>query len=112
MTKIFKQPSLFFTVFRVIAVGCVRLYQWTIRPVIGPRCRFLPHCSDYAIEAIETHGLFSGTWLTAKRLGRCHPWCAGGLDPVPSITPAESKDSTPQKGSKTNTPVFKPLSID
>jgi putative membrane protein insertion efficiency factor len=67
------------------AVGCIRLYQWTIRPLIGPRCRFLPHCSDYAIESYQRHGLFGGSWLTAKRLGRCHPWCKGGLDPVPEI---------------------------
>jgi putative membrane protein insertion efficiency factor len=64
-------------------VAFVRLYQWTLRPIIGPRCRFLPHCSDYAIEAFQEHGLFSGAWLSAKRLGRCHPWCDGGLDPVP-----------------------------
>jgi putative membrane protein insertion efficiency factor len=69
-----------------LGIGMVRLYQWTIRPVFGPRCRFLPHCSDYAIEAIERHGLFSGSWLTTKRLGRCHPWCEGGLDPVPELT--------------------------
>lgn len=69
--------------FTLAAIGMVRLYQWTFRPLIGPRCRFLPHCSDYAIEAFDRHGLFSGGWLTAKRLGRCHPWCQGGLDPVP-----------------------------
>lgn len=69
--------------FTLAAIGMVRLYQWTLRPLIGPRCRFLPHCSDYAIEAFDRHGLFAGGWLTAKRLGRCHPWCQGGLDPVP-----------------------------
>lgn len=51
--------------------------------MIGPRCRFVPHCSDYAIQAFEQYGLFSGGWLTTKRLGRCHPWCKGGFDPVP-----------------------------
>jgi hypothetical protein len=66
-----------------IAVAAVRVYQWTIRPMLGPRCRYLPHCSDYSIEAFERHGLFSGGWLTLKRLGRCHPGCAGGLDLVP-----------------------------
>lgn len=64
----------------------IRAYQWTIRPMIGPRCRFVPHCSDYGIEALQQHGLFSGGWLTAKRLGRCHPWCQGGLDPVPDAS--------------------------
>lgn len=66
-----------------VAVAVIRLYQWTVRPLIGPRCRFVPHCSDYAIEAYERHGPAVGSWLTAKRLGRCHPWCKGGLDPVP-----------------------------
>ncbi|WVN41805.1 membrane protein insertion efficiency factor YidD [beta proteobacterium MWH-UniP1] len=69
---------------RAIAVLLVRLYQWTIRPIIGPRCRYLPHCSDYAIESFQEHGLFSGGWLTTKRLCRCHPWATGGLDPVPA----------------------------
>ena len=68
---------------QTLGIGMVRVYQWTIRPVIGPRCRFFPHCSDYAIEAIDRHGLFDGGWLTAKRLARCHPGCSGGLDPVP-----------------------------
>ncbi len=70
---------------RSLGIGLIRLYQWSIRPLIGPSCRFIPHCSDYAIEAIDRHGLFSGGWLTAKRLGRCHPWCQGGLDPVPQF---------------------------
>lgn len=74
-----------------LPIAIVRLYQWTIRPLIGPRCRFLPHCSDYAIESFERHGLFCGAWLTAKRLGRCHPWCEGGLDPVPAASVFRSK---------------------
>lgn len=78
MTKRFKFPQW-------LGIGLIRIYQWSIRPLIGPRCRFFPHCSDYAIEAIDRHGLFSGGWLTAKRLGRCHPWCQGGLDPVPQF---------------------------
>jgi putative membrane protein insertion efficiency factor len=77
-----------------MGVALVRLYQWTLRPLLGPRCRYLPHCSDYSIEAIERYGLFSGTWLTAKRLGRCHPWCEGGLDPVPTELRSKSKSPT------------------
>lgn len=73
-----------------IGVGMVRVYQWTVRPIIGPRCRYLPHCSDYSIEAIERYGLMTGSWLTAKRLGRCHPWCPGGVDPVPDLPQASS----------------------
>ena len=69
-----------------LLIGWVRAYQLSIRLLIGPRCRYLPHCSDYAIEAIELHGAAQGSWLTAKRIGRCHPWCQGGLDPVPAKT--------------------------
>ena len=83
-------------------IGLVRLYQWTIRPIIGPRCRFLPHCSDYAIEAIDRHGLFSGGWLTAKRLGRCHPWCQGGLDPVPEVLDSRSSQASSQSFSSSD----------
>lgn len=85
-----------------VGIGLVRLYQWTIRPIIGPRCRFLPHCSDYAIEAIDRHGLFSGGWLTAKRLGRCHPWCRGGLDPVPEVLDSRSSQASSQSFSSSD----------
>jgi putative membrane protein insertion efficiency factor len=55
--------------------------------VLGPRCRFLPTCSDYALEALESHGLRRGGWLTLRRLARCHPWGGDGFDPVPqSVT--------------------------
>jgi putative membrane protein insertion efficiency factor len=53
--------------------------------VIGPRCRYLPTCSDYALEALETHGLARGLFLAAKRLLRCHPWGGSGYDPVPPL---------------------------
>lgn len=61
----------------------VRAYQWTIRPLIGPNCRFHPSCSDYAIEALRTHGALRGSVLSTKRILRCNPWHQGGLDPVP-----------------------------
>jgi len=61
----------------------VRSYQVFISPMLGPRCRFHPTCSQYAIESLQTHGAFKGTWLTLKRLGRCHPLHQGGYDPVP-----------------------------
>jgi uncharacterized protein len=67
-----------------IAVGAVRAYQWTIRPVIGANCRFWPSCSDYAIEALRTHGALRGGGLAARRILRCNPWCEGGYDPVPT----------------------------
>jgi len=58
-------------------------YQYLISPFFGPSCRFTPTCSDYAIEAINQHGILKGLWLALRRLGRCHPWHEGGLDPVP-----------------------------
>ena len=61
----------------------IRGYQLAISPLLGPRCRFYPSCSQYASEAIETHGAFRGTWLAMKRIFRCHPWNEGGFDPVP-----------------------------
>ncbi len=61
----------------------IRAYQWTVSPLLGARCRFYPSCSCYAHEALERHGVLRGTWLAAKRLLRCQPFCAGGYDPVP-----------------------------
>ena len=60
-------------------------YRWVISPLLGPRCRFFPSCSAYALEAINRHGPTRGLSLSARRLGRCHPWCEGGYDPVPDL---------------------------
>ncbi|MDP4801309.1 MAG: membrane protein insertion efficiency factor YidD [Burkholderiaceae bacterium] len=62
----------------------IRLYQVCLRPLLGPRCRYEPTCSNYALEALDQHGLFRGGRLTAQRLCRCHPWGGSGWDPVPS----------------------------
>ena len=61
----------------------IQIYRWTIAPLLGPRCRFHPSCSAYALEAITTHGPWRGMWLAMRRIGRCQPWNAGGFDPVP-----------------------------
>ena len=61
----------------------IRLYQLTLSPLLGPRCRFYPSCSEYALEALRLHGSRRGLWLALRRLCRCHPWHAGGIDPVP-----------------------------
>ena len=66
-----------------VAVGAVRAYQWTIRPIIGANCRFWPSCSEYAVEALRTHGAMRGAGLAGWRILRCNPWCEGGYDPVP-----------------------------
>jgi uncharacterized protein len=68
---------------RHVAVFLIRLYQWTLSPLIGPACRFYPSCSQYALEACLRFGLLEGGWLTLARLARCHPWHPGGFDPVP-----------------------------
>jgi len=65
-------------------VGLVRLYQATVSPLLGPRCRYAPSCSAYAIQALRVHGLVRGTLLAAWRVLRCHPFAKGGYDPVPS----------------------------
>jgi putative membrane protein insertion efficiency factor len=64
-------------------IGAVRVYQWTVRPLIGANCRFFPSCSDYAIEAVRGHGVLRGSGLAVRRILRCNPWHAGGYDPVP-----------------------------
>ncbi len=64
-------------------VGAVRLYQSLLSPLLGDNCRYLPSCSTYAVEAIEGHGLLRGAWLAMRRVGRCHPFREGGVDPVP-----------------------------
>lgn len=66
-----------------LVILLLRVYQYLISPMLGPRCRFYPSCSHYAVEAIERHGLPRGMLLAARRLSRCHPWHPGGVDPVP-----------------------------
>jgi putative membrane protein insertion efficiency factor len=61
----------------------INIYQWLISPWLGSNCRFQPTCSEYAREAIDRHGLIKGTWLAARRISRCHPWGASGIDNVP-----------------------------
>jgi len=64
-------------------IALIKIYQWVISPAIGPRCRFTPSCSHYAVEALKKHGLFRGLWLSIRRIARCHPWGGHGIDPVP-----------------------------
>jgi uncharacterized protein len=69
----------------------VRVYQLCISPLLGPKCRFYPSCSNYALEAIRQFGAVKGSWLAIKRLCKCHPWHLGGYDPVPEkVKPTSS----------------------
>lgn len=66
-----------------ILIALIKMYQYLISPMLGSNCRFMPSCSEYAHESIAEKGVVKGLFLSAKRLGRCHPWCDGGYDPVP-----------------------------
>jgi putative membrane protein insertion efficiency factor len=66
-----------------VLIALIRLYRFAISPFLGQVCRFHPSCSRYAEDCLLTHGLFEGSWLALKRLGKCHPFHPGGLDPAP-----------------------------
>lgn len=68
---------------RALLILLIRGYRYLISPLLGNHCRFHPSCSEYAAEAVAAHGAARGGWLALRRLGRCHPWHAGGYDPVP-----------------------------
>ena len=68
-------------------IGAVRGYLFFLSPWLGSACRFEPTCSAYALESLQRHGATIGTALVVGRLGRCHPWCAGGIDPPPAAPP-------------------------
>jgi putative membrane protein insertion efficiency factor len=68
---------------RTILVLFVRAYQVSLSPMLPASCRYYPSCSTYAIEALQKHGALRGSWLAARRIARCHPFHAGGYDPVP-----------------------------
>jgi putative membrane protein insertion efficiency factor len=65
-----------------LLVALIRLYQWTLSPLLGPACRFEPTCSAYAIEAVRRYGPLGGSWLALRRLARCHPLGDHGYDPL------------------------------
>ena len=76
-----------------ILIAVVRGYQWAISPWLGPRCRFDPTCSHYAIAAIERFGALHGGWLALKRILRCHPWGGTGYDPVPEASVRDRRET-------------------
>jgi putative membrane protein insertion efficiency factor len=83
---------------RYLMIGFLRAYRAVISPLYGQVCRYHPSCSAYALDAVREHGSLRGPWLTLRRLGRCHPWAAGGYDPVPLRT-AHAESSRAQAGS-------------
>lgn len=80
---------------RAVLITLLRAYRFAISPLYGQVCRYHPTCSAYALEAVETHGALRGSWLAVRRLARCHPWAAGGVDHVP----APRLSSTPRRTS-------------
>lgn len=68
---------------KYLLMGLIRVYQWTISPLLGPVCRYYPSCSHYGFEAVRVHGAVKGSALTAWRILRCNPWSPGGVDHVP-----------------------------
>ena len=72
----------------------LRAYQLFVSPMLGQNCRFYPSCSNYALEAIAVHGAARGSLLAARRLSHCHPWHAGGPDPVPAPGTGKTSSST------------------
>jgi putative membrane protein insertion efficiency factor len=82
---------------RRILSGLIRAYQRVISPVFAPSCRFVPSCSDYALEVLQRKPLLGGLLLILRRLGRCHPFCRGGFDPVPPDRKGPRFDARPAR---------------
>jgi len=68
---------------KLVLIGLLKAYRFAISPLYGQVCRYHPTCSAYALEAVTLHGGIKGSWLAVRRVARCHPWAAGGYDPVP-----------------------------
>ncbi|MFZ0140873.1 MAG: membrane protein insertion efficiency factor YidD [Aeromicrobium sp.] len=82
---------------KYVLIALLKAYRFAISPLYGQVCRYHPTCSAYALEAVQSHGALRGTWLAMRRVARCHPWAAGGYDPVPARThraPKNRRSST------------------
>jgi len=79
-----------------VVMGLIRGYQIALSPFMGGSCRFHPSCSRYGMEAVAEHGAVRGSWMAAKRVGRCHPWREGGYDPVPLLDDSRRTSDEPE----------------
>ena len=92
---------------RIVAaplIGLLLFYQRFVSPMTPPTCRYYPSCSTYALTAIRRFGPVKGTWLAAKRLARCHPWAAGGVDHVPAKGPTTAESPSADLASQDPAP--------
>ena len=80
---------------RWLLIALIYLYRGTLGLLLGGQCRYYPSCSHYGEEALRVHGALRGSWLTVKRIGRCHPWSPGGVDPVPPLLRTTSAPTEP-----------------
>jgi len=78
---------------RRLLAAPIRAYRYLLSPWLGSSCRFEPTCSRYALDAIDRHGAAAGAYLAARRVLRCHPWCDGGVDPVPASNSSSNHKS-------------------
>lgn len=93
MTSAAGQESRRLSVAGRVLVALLTVYRRFISPLLGANCRFYPSCSAYALEAVQLHGALKGSWLAVRRVSRCHPFHAGGIDPVPgSVFEREHED--------------------
>lgn len=96
-TSVFKYLA---AVLSYVLKGMITVYKYVISPLLGPKCRYLPTCSSYAMEAIDVHGPIKGTWLGIRRILRCHPWGNSGYDPVPNKKEPEKCNCQAELSSK------------
>ncbi|MCA0293777.1 MAG: membrane protein insertion efficiency factor YidD [Actinobacteria bacterium] len=89
---------------KYLLIGLLKVYRAVISPLYGNVCKYYPSCSAYALEAVTVHGAIKGTWLATKRLASCHPWAAGGYDPVPGTPAAEAWAAEQASSSATAVP--------
>ena len=79
---------------QILVLGLLRAYKWALSPLLPPACRYVPTCSDFALEAVDRFGVVRGSWIAVARLLRCHPFARGGYDPVSGSEPKFKGDAT------------------